>query len=94
MKTSELYRAAVFMAVILGALALASMATMFASGMIDNRNKLLQCVEQFETYSELVSSLKGCDGRSDCWVTAEDIRDLRRARVEAVASCKGEPLDE
>lgn len=94
MKTSELYRAAVFMAVILGALALASMATMFASGMIDNRNKLLQCVEQFEAYSELVSSLRGCDGRSDCWVTAEDIRDLRRARIEAVASCKREPLDE
>lgn len=94
MKTSELSRAAAFMAIVLGALALAAMATMFVTSMIDSRNKLLQCVEQFEAYSELVSSLRGCDGRSDCWVTAEDIRDLRRARIEAVASCKREPLDE
>ncbi len=88
MKTSELYRATVFMAVILGALVLAAMATMFASHLIDSRSKLLQCVDQFGAYSELASSLKECDDQPGCRVTAKDIRDLRRARVEAVASCK------
>lgn len=54
---------------------------------------LANCADRDSAYVELAASVEECHQSQRCLVTAQDIRDLRRARANAADACKAKEVE-